>query len=86
MANVTGPRHTVTGLTANTSYNVTVVAVNICCGAGPVSDVTMVMTNNESPTLPPSTSIPPTTTPTSSSSPPITTPPGNIVFSFYVVA
>ena len=87
MSNVTGRRHTVTGLTANVSYNVTVVvAINICCGAGPVSDVTMVMTNNEPPTLPPSTFIPPTTTPTSSSSPPIITPPGNIIFSFYVVA
>ena len=81
MASVTGPRHTVTGLTANTSYNVTVVAVNTCCGEGPVSDVVMTTSNNEPPTLPPSTPPPTPTNPTSSSSPPITTPPGNFVFS-----
>ena len=42
---VTGLSYTVMGLTANISYNVTVVAINTCCGAGPVSDVVMVMTN-----------------------------------------
>ena len=52
-ATVNGLSYTVTGLTANTSYNVTVVAINTCCGAGPVSNVVMVMTNNELPTLPP---------------------------------
>ena len=36
--------YTVTGLTNNTSYNVTVVANNTC-GAGLVSDVVMVTTN-----------------------------------------
>ena len=42
---INGLSYTVTGLTASTSYNVTVVAINTCCGAGPVSDVVMVMTN-----------------------------------------
>ena len=69
---MTGLSYNVTGLTNNTSYIVTVVAINACCGAGPVSDVAMVMTNAR-PTTPP----PPT-----SSSPSITTPPGNIIFSF----
>ena len=68
---VNGLSYTVTGLTANTSYNVTVVAINTCCGAGPVSDVVMVMTNMR-PTLP----LPTTTIPVPSSTPP----PGNIVF------
>ena len=67
-ATVNGLSYTVTGLTANTSYNVTVAAINTCCGAGPVSNVVMVMTNNQPPT-PPSTS----------SSPPVTTPPGNVI-------
>ena len=67
-ATVNGLSYTVTGLTANTSYNVTVVAINTCCGAGPVSDVVMVMTNMISPTT---TSITPTPTPT-------TTPSGNV--------
>ena len=62
-ASVTGLSFTITGLTANTSYNVTVVAVNTCCGEGPVSDVVMVMTNNHSPTLPPPT-VPTATAPT----------------------
>ena len=44
-ATVNGLSYTVTGLTANTSYSVTVVAINTCCGAGPVSDVVFVMTN-----------------------------------------
>ena len=65
---VNGLSYTVTGLTVNTSYNVTVVAINTCCGAGPVSNVVMVMTNNEPPTPPPT-----------SSSPPVTTPPGNVI-------
>ena len=39
-----------TNLTANTSYSVTAVAINTCCGAGPlVSNVKMTMTNNEPP-------------------------------------
>ena len=67
-ATVSGLSYTVTGLTANTSYNVTVVAINICCGAGPVSNVVMVMTNNQPPTPPPT-----------SSSPPVTIPPGNVI-------
>ena len=53
MDTVNSPPYTVTGLTADTSYNVTVVAINTCCGAGPVSDVVMVMTNDEPPTPPP---------------------------------
>ena len=68
IATVNGLSYTVTGLIANTSYNVTVVAINTCCGAGPVSNVVMVMTNNEPPTAPPT-----------SSSPPVTTPPGNVI-------
>ena len=52
MDTVNSPPYTVTGLTADTSYNVTVVAINTCCGAGPVSDVVMVMTNDEPPTPP----------------------------------
>ena len=40
--------YTVTELTSNTSYNVTVVAINTCCGAGPVSDVVMVTTSTSS--------------------------------------
>ena len=39
-----GLSYTVTGLTSNTSYSVTVVAINTCCGAGPVSDVMMATT------------------------------------------
>ena len=39
MVTVNSPPYTITGLTANTSYNVTVVAINTCCGAGPVSNV-----------------------------------------------
>jgi len=78
-ATVNGPiagnrlSYTVTGLTNNTSYNVTVHAINTCCGAGPVSNVTMTMTNMMPPTLPPTTSS--TITPT-----PSTKPPGNVIF------
>ena len=39
--------YTVTGLTSNTSYNVTIVAINTCCGAGPVSDVVMAATMSD---------------------------------------
>ena len=46
--------YTVTELAANTSYCVTVVAINTCCGAGPDIDCVMIMTNNEPPTSPPS--------------------------------
>ena len=41
--------YTVTGLTNNTSYNVTVAAINTCCGAGPYSDVVMAMTMSPPP-------------------------------------
>ena len=51
MASVDELSYTVTGLTANTSYNVIVAAINTCCGAGPVSNVVMVMTNMRPPTL-----------------------------------
>ena len=44
MATVNSPPYTVTGLTNTTSYNITVVAVNTCCGAGPISDAFMAMT------------------------------------------
>ena len=50
---VNGLSYTVTGLTVNTSYNVTVVAINTCCGAGPVSNVIIVTTDNKLPTFPP---------------------------------
>ena len=74
-ASVTGLSFTITGLTANTSYNVTVVAVNTCCGEGPVSDVVMVMTNNNSPTLPPPTANATTATATATTPTPTS---GNI--------
>ena len=51
MDTVNSPPYTVTGLTANTSYNVTVVATNTCCGAGPVSVPVEAMTNMREPTL-----------------------------------
>ena len=44
-ATVSGLSYTITGLTASTSCDVTVVAINTCCGAGPVSNVVMVTTN-----------------------------------------
>ena len=50
MDTVNSPPYTVTGLTANTSYNVTVVAINTCCGAGPVSVPVEAMTNMREPT------------------------------------
>ena len=63
MVSVNGLSYTVTGLTANTSYNVTVVAINTCCGAGPLSDVVMVMTKMRPPTeSPPDTTTTTTTT------------------------
>ena len=52
MNTVNSPPYTVTGLTANTSYNVTVGAINTC-GAGPVSDVIEAMTNMREPTSSP---------------------------------
>ena len=48
MDTVNSPPYTVTGLTANTSYSVTVVAINTC-GAGPVSVPVEVMTNMREP-------------------------------------
>ena len=53
MDTVNSPPYTVTGLTANTSYNVTVVAINTCCGAGPVSVPVEAMTNMREPTSSP---------------------------------
>ena len=50
MDTVNSPPYTVTGLTADTSYNVTVVANNSYCGAGPDSDVVETMTNMKTPT------------------------------------
>ena len=55
MVTVNSPPYTVTGLTANTSYNVTVVAINTCCGAGPVGNVTRAMTNVREPIPQPTT-------------------------------
>ena len=37
--------YTINGLTYDTSYNVTVVAINTCCGAGPASNIVLT-TNN----------------------------------------
>ena len=45
MDTVNSPPYNVTGLTTNTSHNVTVVAINTCCGAGPVSVLVEDMTN-----------------------------------------
>ena len=61
MDTVNGISYNVTGLTANTSYNITVIAINTC-GAGPVSNVTMAMTNMRPPTLPPPTTTASVTT------------------------
>ena len=52
MDTVNSPPYTITGLSANTSYNVTVVAINTC-GAGPASDVVVAMTNMREPTSSP---------------------------------
>ena len=57
MDTVNSPPYTVTGLSANRSYNVTVVAINTCCGAGPVSTPVEVMINMREPTLPPLSSL-----------------------------
>ena len=64
-----GLSYTITRLTNNTSYNVSVAAINTCCGTGPYSSITMVMTNMKPTTSPP-------TTPTSSIP---TGPPGNVM-------
>ena len=45
----TGISYPVTGLANSTYYNVTVTANNTCCGAGQISDIIMVMTNNVCP-------------------------------------
>ena len=49
MDTVNSPPYTVTGLTTNTSYNVTVGAINTC-GAGPASVPVQGMTNMTEPT------------------------------------
>ena len=67
-ATVNGLSYTVPGLTNSTYYNVTVVAINTC-GAGPMSDVVMVITNTSSTT----TGITPTPTPTTIPTPTQTT-------------
>ena len=76
MDTVNGTSHTVTGLTAYTSYNITVVAINTC-GAGPVSNISITVTP---PTLPPSTttaSVTTTLTPSPTS--------GNIMLLLYII-
>ena len=57
MDTVNSPPYTVTGLTANTTYNVTVVAISTHCGAGPVSVPVEVITKMREPTSSP-TDIP----------------------------
>ena len=52
MDTVNSPPYNVTGLTTNTSYSVTVVAINTC-GAGPVSVPVEAMTNMREPTSSP---------------------------------
>ena len=54
---VNGTSYNVTGLTANTFYNVTV-AVYTCLGAGRFSNIVMTVTNNLPPTSPLTTPIP----------------------------
>ena len=61
-ATVNGTSYTVTGLTANTSYNVTVAAMY--CGETGAVSASRTMTNMRDPTLPPTSSSPPVTTPT----------------------
>ena len=51
MVTVNSPPYTVTGLVNNTSYNVTVVAINTCCGAGPVSNRIIYIGPTPSPSL-----------------------------------
>ena len=53
MDTVNSPPYTVTGLTTNTSYNVTVSAISTHCGAGPVSVPVEVITNMREPTSSP---------------------------------
>ena len=67
MDTVNSPPHNVTGLTANKIYNVTVVAINTCCGAGPVSNIAMARTNMGETIPPPSnlTTLSPTSNATS---------------------
>ena len=57
MDTVNGTSYTVTGLTALTSYSVTV-AVYTCLGARQFSNIIMTMTNNLPPTSPPSPTTP----------------------------
>ena len=57
MDTVNGLSYSVTGLTANTSYNVTV-AVYTCLRAGQFSNVVMTVTNDLSPISPLTTPIP----------------------------
>ena len=56
IATVNGTSYTVIGLTANTTYNVTVAAM-YCGETGPVSNAT-IMTNMKAPTDPPTLSSP----------------------------
>ena len=57
MDTVNGLSYTVTGLTALTSYNVTV-AVYTCLGAGQFSNTIVIMTTDPPPTSPPTLTIP----------------------------
>ena len=52
MDTMNSPAYPVRGLTANTSYSVTVVAINTC-GAGPVSDAVVATTSGEPHAPPP---------------------------------
>ena len=59
-----GLSYTVMGLTSTTSYIVTVVAINTCCGAGPVSSAVMSTTMSDE--VEETSSIMPTPTPSNS--------------------
>ena len=52
------------GLTANTTYYVTITAINTCCGAGPTSDAVRAKTNLDVPTDSPAMTVTVTISPT----------------------
>ena len=46
-ANTSELSYTVSKLTSNTSYNISIVAINTCCGAGPVSNAVIATTMSD---------------------------------------